>query len=112
MLAGLKVRAGLGQCAGHCRHWCQGTSTLRLWGGRSPSQEVHHGSRPRCPGEGDGPGGGPGGEDRGDGQAGALRTSCPGAEGEDREGEDDSLVVGEPCRARGRGSRASEISVR
>ena len=104
----LRARVDQAQCAGHCRHWCQGTSTLRLWGGRSPSQEVHHGSRPRCPGEGGGPGGGPGDEARGDGQAGGLRTSCPGAEGGARAAEDDSLVVVGPCRAPG--SRASEIN--
>ena len=106
MLAGLRARAGRVRCVVHCRHWCQGTSTLRLWGGRSPSQEVHHGSRPRCPGEGDGPGGGPGGEDRGDGLAG-VRTSCRVAEGEARGAGDDSQEVGAPCRAQG--SRASEI---
>ena len=102
MLAGLKVRAGRGQCVGHCRHWCQGTSTLRLWGGRSPSQEVHHGSRPRCPVEGDGRGG----EDPGGGLVGG-RTSCRVAGGEARGAGDDTRVVGAPCRAQG--SRASEI---
>ena len=106
VLAGLRVRAGLVQCAAHCRHWCQGTSTLRLGGGTSRGQEVHHGSRPRCPGEGDGPGGGPGGEDLGGGLVGA-RTSCRVVEGGAREAEDDTREVVGPCRAQG--SRASEI---
>ena len=109
-MEGLRARAGQVRCVVHCRHWCQGTSTLRLGGGRSLSQDLHHGSRSRCREEGGGPGGGPGGEGRGDGQGEVLRTSCLGAEGEVRAGEDDSLEVGGPCRAQAPGSRASEIS--
>ena len=111
MLAGLRVRAGLVQCAAHCRHWCQGTNTLRLGGGRSLRPDLHHGSSSRGPGEGGGPADGPGDEGRGDGQAVvALRTSCLEAEGEARAAEDDSLVVVAPCRARGSHGRASEIN--
>ena len=110
MLAGLRVTADQVRCVGHCRHWCQGTSTLRLGGGRSRSPGLHHGSRSRGPGEAGGPGDGPGDEARGDGQAGAPRTSCQGAEGEARAAEDDSLVVVGPCRAPGSHGRASEIN--
>ena len=106
MLAGLRARVDQVQCAGHCRHWCQGTSTLRLWGGRSLSQEVRHGSKcPGGPGEGGGPGDGPGGGDPGDGLAGG-RTSCLAGD-EARGAGDDSQEEGGPCRVQG--SRASEI---
>ena len=105
------MMAGQAQCVGHCRHSCPGRSTPRLWGGRSLSQELHHGSRCRGRGEAGGQDDGRGGEVRGDGRVGADRTSCPGPRGVGGgalEAGDDSRVVGGPCRARG--SRASGIS--
>ena len=96
-LVDLRARVGQAQCAGHCRHWCQGRSTLRPWGGRSPWRELRLCSRSPAPGEGGGPGGGGGGQ-------GEVRTSCR-EEEEGDQGAGAGSLGGGPCP----GSRASEI---